>query len=246
MASFSLLLGIFLITFFATFVRSTLGFGESLIAVPMLVHLIPLDQAVPLSVLTSVLIAVVILLQDHQKVEIKSAKGLIIYSIIGLPIGFWLLLFANDTPVKFALGLVLMVFSIYSIFTKKKRKISEDNRAWMGVCGFLAGVMGGAYGLNGPPLIYYGNLRQWTGSNFRATLQAYFLCMGILGCIGYAIKGLFTQQVLFYFATTLPAIIPAIFLGRYVHGHLPDGQQFFKYVYSLLALLGLILALQNL
>lgn len=245
MDSLTVLLGIFLITFFATLIRSTFGFGVSLIAVPLLLLLIPLDEAVPLAVIVSALTAVIILLQDHQQVDIKSTKGLIFYSLLGLPLGFWLLIVANDAPVKIGLGLALMLYSIYSIFTKKKRKIAENNHAWMGICGFLAGVMGGAYGLNGPPLIYYSNLRQWSASHFRSTLQAYFLCMGIVSIIGYAIKGLIDQHVLFYVAITLPGVIPAIFLGRYLHGRL-HGAQFFKFVYALLTILGLILILENL
>lgn len=239
-----LLLAIILISFFATLVRSTLGFGESLIAVPLFLQILPLSVAVPLSVLISVLVALIILVQDHKNVHLKGAKGLILFGILGLPLGLWLLLVANASPVKMALGLILMIFSIYSLLTKKKRHLTEDSWTWMGICGFLSGILGGAYGLNGPPLIYYGNIRQWQGPHFRATLQAYFLPMSFLGVLGYSIKGLVDQQLLFYFLVSLPGVIPAVLLGRYLNKRL-FGPGFFKYVYVLLTLLGLILVLQN-
>src|ERR1041384_5395771 len=50
--------------------------------------------------------------------------------------------------------------------------------------------LGGAYGVNGPPLVVYGNMRQWSAGHFRATLQAYFLPVSLIGVLGYAIQGL--------------------------------------------------------
>ena len=49
-----------LILFLATLVRSTFGFGESLIAVPLLALYMPIEIAVPVSVLASVVVAGVV------------------------------------------------------------------------------------------------------------------------------------------------------------------------------------------
>ncbi|WP_205943230.1 hypothetical protein [Pedobacter frigoris] len=55
----------------ATLLRSTFGFGESLVAVPLF---IPLNIAVPLSVLISILVALVVVVQDHRQIHFNSAK----------------------------------------------------------------------------------------------------------------------------------------------------------------------------
>ena len=47
------------IVFFATFIRSAFGFGEALVAVPLLVLYLPLTIAAPLAVLISITIAAV-------------------------------------------------------------------------------------------------------------------------------------------------------------------------------------------
>ena len=49
--------GILLIVFIATLIRSTFGFGEALVAVPLLAFFIPLEVAAPLAVLVSITIA---------------------------------------------------------------------------------------------------------------------------------------------------------------------------------------------
>ena len=56
-------------------------------------------------------------------------------------------------------------------------------------CGFCAGVLGGAYGMNGPPLVIYGAMRRWSAQHFRATLQGYFLPASIIGMGGYWLAG---------------------------------------------------------
>lgn len=226
-------------------VRSTLGFGEALIAVPFFLLFLPVDVAVPLAVMLSIVIALVVVIQDHKKIHFHSAKWLIIYAVLGLPLGILILTYANETIVKTGLGLLIILYSLYSLYFTKNKALEEDNKFWLFVCGFLSGVFGGAYGLNGPPLVVYGNLRQWSAKHFRATLQAYFLPVSLLSVVGYYSKGLITTQVNIYFLYSLITTIPAIFLGRYLNHKLKDGA-FFKYVYWGLMLISVVLIVSTL
>lgn len=234
------ILYILLISFVATLVRSTFGFGESLMAVPLFLLFLPIEVAVPLSVLLSILIALIIVIQDHKKIHIHSAKWLILSAVPGIPFGLLILLYGNEAVVKTALGIFIVLYSLYSLFGKTDFHLKSDNRIWLVLCGFISGILGGAYGLNGPPLVVYGHLRRWDAKQFRATLQAYFLPASLLGVAGYFSKGLITSSVLTDFWIALPAAIPAIFLGRYLNHRLKDGT-FFKYIYGGLVLIGLFL-----
>ena len=236
---------ILIISFFASLVRSTLGFGEALFAVPFFLLFLPVDVAVPLAVMLSIVIALVVVIQDHKKIHFHSAKWLIIYAVLGLPLGILILTYANETIVKTGLGLLIILYSLYSLYFTKNKALEEDNKFWLFVCGFLSGVFGGAYGLNGPPLVVYGNLRQWTAKHFRATLQAYFLPVSLLSVVGYYSKGLITTEVNIYFLYSLITTIPAIFLGRYLNHKLKDGA-FFKYVYWGLMVISVVLIVSTL
>jgi len=231
------------ISFIATLVRSTFGFGESLIAVPLLVLFIPLNIAVPLSVLLSVFIAWVVVVQDHRHIHFQSAKWLILYAFLGIPLGLMILIYGNEYWVKIGLGLLIIGYSAYTLaVAKESATLDHDNRFWLFVCGFLSGVLGGAYGLNGPPLVVYGKMRKWSPTHFRATLQAYFLPASLVGIAGYAIKGLVGWTVLKYFLLCLPVVIPAIFLGRFFNRRL-KGSSFFTYLYWGLIGIGVLLLL---
>ncbi len=239
------ILFILIISFIASLVRSTLGFGESLVAVPLFLFFLPVDIAVPLSVMLSVIIALVIVIQDHKKIHFYSAKWLILYATLGVPVGIMILTYGNEILVKIGLGILIILYSLYSLRFNNNKTLKEDNKFWLFVCGFLSGIFGGAYGLNGPPLVVYGNLRQWDPKYFRATLQAYFLPVSLISIIGYYAKGLVTSQVNTYFLISLITAIPAIFLGRYLNHQLKDGT-FFKYVYFGLIVISLILIISTL
>jgi len=228
------------ITFIASVIRSTFGFGESLVGVPLLLLCMPIETAVPLSVLISVVIALLVVVQDHAKIHLSSAKWLIVFAMLGIPIGLIILVYGDPLLVKTVLGFLIILYALYSLVGKGSFRLSADHKGWLFACGFLSGVFGGAYGLNGPPLVIYGNMRRWSATHFRATLQAYFLPASLLGIIGYFVKGLVTREVMIYFLVSLPAVIPAVFLGRYLNHKLRD-DTFFKYVYVGLIVIGLVL-----
>lgn len=232
------------VLFIATLVRSTFGFGESLIAVPLLAFYVPIELAVPLSVLVSIFIAAFVLTQDRKKVHFYSAKWLIFFAALGIPLGLLLLLYGDETIIKSILGVFIISYSVYSLFGKNTFKLESDNKLGLFIFGFFSGILGGAYGFNGPPIVIYGDLRNWTATHFRATLQAYFLPAGIIGMIGYWYNDLWTSTVTYYFLIALPVIIPAIILGRYFNRKLKD-DTFLKYVYVGLLCVGLMLLAQS-
>lgn len=236
---------VLIISFIASLVRSTLGFGESLVAVPLFLLFLPAETAVPLSVMLSVVIALVVVIQDHRKIYFNSAKWLILYALPGIPIGIAVLVYGSEIIIKTALGLLIILYSLYSLFIKTNKTLKKDDRLWLFACGFISGILGGAYGLNGPPLVVYGNKRQWSAKHFRATLQAYFLPASLMGIIGYYAKGLVTTEVHRYFLVSLSTAIPAIFLGRYLNHQLKD-DSFFSYVYWGLVVIGVILITSSL
>lgn len=232
------------VVFFATFIRSALGFGEALIAVPILVMRIPLETAAPLAVLVSITIAALIIAQDWRHVHVRSAGWLLLSTLFGIPLGLMLLMSPDQKAVKLILALVILFFAIYSLVFASASHLKSDSKPWLLTCGFLAGILGGAYGMNGPPLAVYGTMRGWSPQHFRATLQGYFLPASILGMMGYFWKGLWNHELAYLYLLTLPVTIPAIWLGRIANHRLPV-HKFRTFVYVGLIVIALVLALQT-
>ncbi len=231
------------VLFLATFIRSALGFGEALVAVPLLTLTLPVPVAAPLAVLVSITVAAIVVIQDWHNIHIRSAGWLILSTLFGIPLGLLMLKTVPESIIKGILGVFIIAFALYSLTGRTHRELHNDRLApWFG---FSAGVLGGAYGMNGPPLVVYGLLRRWTPAQFRATLQGYFLIASIVGMAGYAFTGLWTRTVSEYFLLSLPLALVATFLGRTIHRRL-SGPRLLISVYVGLTLIGALLLKQAL
>ena len=230
------------VIFLATLIRSAFGFGEALVAVPLLALLIPVEVAVPLAVLHSVTVAGVIIVQDHHKIHLGSAWRLVLATFFGIPLGLLLLTGLPEQVVKATLALVIMAFSAYCLLRRRQPELKDDRLAW--IFGFVAGILGGAYGINGPPLVVYGTLRRWSAEHFRATLQGYFLPASLAGLFGYWWRGLLVPDVTRYYLLSLPPALVAVLLGRALNRRLV-GRPFLLYVHAGLIAIGAVLLMQS-
>jgi uncharacterized membrane protein YfcA len=237
-------LHVLIVVFVATLFRSAFGFGEALIAVPLLALFIPLKVAAPVAVLVSITIAAVVVAQDWRKIHVRSAGWLVVSSLAGIPVGLLLLTSRYQQTMKIMLAILIIAFAVYSLLGRKPPELNKDNKAWLLGCGFVAGITGGAYGMNGPPLVIYGAMRRWSAQHFRATLQAYFLPASVIGMVGYWLAGLWVAAVTHYYLVCLPVLLPAVWLGRVVN-HRLHGDAFLKYVYVGLAGIGAVLLAES-
>jgi uncharacterized membrane protein YfcA len=230
------------IVFLATLIRSAFGFGEALVAVPLLALLIPVEVAAPLAVLVSITVAAIIVLQDRHKVHVGSAWRLVVATLFGIPLGLLLLKAVAEGVVKATLAVIILAFSAYCLARRAPVELKDDRLAWP--FGFAAGILGGAYGMNGPPLVVYGALRRWSPEHFRATLQGYFLPASLVGMVGYWLTGLWVPDVTRYYLFSLPLALAAVFLGREANKRM-NAERFVVYVHIGLLLVGVTLLVQS-
>jgi uncharacterized protein len=231
------------VVFVATLIRSAFGFGEALVAVPLLALRIPIQVAAPLAVLVSITVAALVVVQDWRDVHVGSAGWLVLATIAGLPLGLLLLTGVDARTVKAVLALVILAFASYSLLGAPFH-LREDRIPWLLGCGLVAGILGGAYGMNGPSLVVYGSMRRWSAERFRATLQAYFLPASILGMAGYWAAGLWVPVVTRYYLLTLPATLVATAVGRSLNRRLA-GRNFVRWAYGVLVVTALALFVQS-
>jgi uncharacterized membrane protein YfcA len=172
-----------------------------------------------------------------------AQRGLAAGTFPGILLGILLLASVHQHLVKGVLAIVIIAFSSYSLVGRKPPELPSDSRIWLLGCGFLAGVLGGAYGMNGPPLVIYGAMRRWSPQHFRATLQGYFLPASVVAMAGYWLAGLWVPAVTHYYLLSLPVALPAIFLGR-VANHRLRSDSFLAYVQGGLVCVGVLLLIQ--
>lgn len=231
---------VFIIIFGTTLIRATIGFGNALIAMPLLVLLLGVRSASPLVALLGPVIAVTMLIIEWKEMDFQAAGKLLLASLVGIPVGLFFLSRAPENLVRGVLGLVLVGFGVYNLWGPPLPKIRQPVFSYL--FGFVAGILGGAYNTNGPPVVIYGVMRRWSAEKFRATLQGYFLISGLLILIGHGLSGLWTREIWHLFWVSLPAALLAVLLGLWITRRIPE-DRFQKAVNLFLIAAGLLMFL---
>lgn len=172
MPSLATILLVSVILFITTFTRATLGFGDALIAMPLLTLTVGIQTATPLVAFVAITVALALLIRNRQHIDLAATWRLILASLVGIPIGLLLLKGISDAVVTAILGVLLVAFGLYKLTMPQFPPLQQRIFAYL--FGFVAGILGGAYNTNGPPIVVYGTLHQWSPERFRATLQGYF------------------------------------------------------------------------
>ena len=231
-----------LVVFVGALTRATFGFGEAVVAMPLLALLpIGLPTAASLMGLVGLTIAVVSVLGGSRAVDRGVLLRLSLGTLVGVPGGLLLVLLVPEAVVSLLLGLFLVVYGAYALSARARPGPLATR--WAGPVGIVAGGLGSAYSFHGIPVVVYGTLRGWSPEVFRGTLQAFFLVSGALVVAGQAIGGLWSEELVLLALTALPAVGLAVLLGRVLHTRMP-AHRFHHYVHLLVVVLGLVLVVK--
>lgn len=232
------LLFIILILFMAGLMRSTFGFGDALLAMPLLLLILDLPTATPLVALVAFTLALIMLSADWRQVDARGVLPFIVATALGIPLGVLLLRQVESRWLLTGLGLLLVGFGAYRLAQPHMPQVRHP-AVTLGL-GLMGGLLGGAYNTQGPPVVFYGSLRGWSPGVFRASVQAYFLATYALVALSHAASSLWTGRVLWLYGLSLPALVLAVWVGRVLAERL-DAKRFDRFVSVALVVLGLLL-----
>jgi hypothetical protein len=233
-----------IVLFISTFTRSTIGFGDAVIAMPILAIVLNVKTATPVVALVACVISISIVYKNRPSIDFKSVLPLIISSLMGIPVGLLMLKGVSETLMKTLLGSVVACYGLIGLLRPPLAKIDE-RRSITFACGFIAGILGGAYNVNGLLIAMYGAMKRWPPQKFRATMHGYFLPTGFFIMIGHGISGLWNAHVFKLFGFALPSVLLAIYLGGKVNRSIPPSV-FERYVNGFLLILGALLIFRSL
>lgn len=228
------------IAFLAIFTQSVAGFGLALVSMPLFIRVIGLQTAAPLVAIFGFIGELILLIWYRQAISLRTVLKLALASVITVPLGVWMAQQANQRFVLALLGIVVIGYAFYALFSLRLPEVR--NPAWAYAFGLVAGVLGGAYNVSGPPVVVYGQCRRWSPAEFKGNLQGFFIANSLMIIATHALDGNYTPLVWEGFLYALPGVALGLLLGLSLDRYL-NPLVFRRLVLFLLIFLGLSLIL---
>ncbi len=234
-----------LAVFLGQFVYAAVGFGSGMITISLLTLMFgQVDLFVPFFLLLCLPAELTVAIRDRRHVHFKETGTFLFYITPGLVLGAWVLKSAPDTLLLVALGVLITLLALYYLFLEDRFRFKTDSPFWVPLAGSLSGILGGLYGVSGPPLIVYFKSSGRPKRVFRAALLTIFLFMSFVRLAIYGTMQFYTVPILLSVLTTLPFAAAGVAAGMWSHERIPEAR--FRMMTSLMLLVsGLLLILKN-
>src|SRR5260370_38212094 len=226
----------------AAVVTGLAGFAFGLVADAIWLYVLTPIQTTTLIVLYGLLVQGYAVWKLRRNINVGRLAPLIIGSAIGVPLGILVLRWVPPGTLRTAIGLLLIVFSLYNLVRPALPSAKQASRLADAGAGFVNGLVGGATGLAGIVVVIWSSLRGWSRDEQRAAFQPTGVATFFITLIGLGGIGAINTASLQLFAIGLPALAIGTWAGWQLYGKL-DERKFRVAVLVLLLLSGVALVM---
>lgn len=234
------------IVFLGQFIYTAIGFGSGMVTISLLALFFGnINVFVPFFLLLCLPTELTVSFKDREHIDFHRTGKFLLFIFPGLIAGAYLLKSAPDRGLVIWLGVIVSLLAVYYLFFEEKTTFTLKNRAWIPFFGGISGLLGGVYGISGPPLIVYFKALKMDKTSFRVALLSIFLAMSIFRTGIYAAIHLYTLPILTSTILALPFALLGVLTGMHAHHRIPE--QLFRRITSVVLLAsGILLLFKNL
>jgi uncharacterized membrane protein YfcA len=213
-ASFAAAVGVAML---AALVRGFAGFGSALILAPSLAALYGPAVAVPVALLLELALAGPFVPPAARLVDWGRTGPLCVAAALTVPLGAWLLTIVDAHTLRWII--CALVFVAVAILGFGWRYHGRPHAAATAATGALSGLLGGATGLSGPPVMFFELSGSAPMARMRASFMVFFAWVDIAALTAFAVAGALTGRALLVaLALVAPYLLAAMtgarFFGR--------------------------------
>ena len=165
------------IVFVASIIRGFNGFGFSATCVSGFSFILPAIEIVPIILALEVMISIFMIPYVWKKIDWNFVFKIIIGSLLGIPIGLYLLRHLNPEVVHLAACLLIIFFSILLMRGFSYQKINNSYGKFF--TGIVSGIMNGLSTLGGLPVTLFLLITSIQPAVIRGSLAALFFLTDI-------------------------------------------------------------------
>ena len=236
-----MVLGIFLLATFIGGVTSGLsGFAMGMVLSGIWLHIITPIQTTTLIVGCGLITQSYGIWKLRHALTWRNVAPFIIAGAFGVPIGTALLTYINPAYMRTGIGLVMVLYSAYSLIRPAFKPMQSGLPADFAV-GFLNGLLGGLTGLTGIIVTVWCQLRGWSKDVQRTVFQPVNLANILISAVSLSFAGAVTAEIAKLYLLGLPLLLAGLWCGFKLYGRLDDAA-FRKVILLLLLVSGLALS----
>ncbi len=237
---------VLLVVVFATAVKTALGFGFPLIAVPLSANLIGARTAVVLIAIPVLFANLLILLRGGGTgAELRQFWSMLAGVIIGTVIGAQFLESLDPRLLSLIVGVTSVAFAVVA-YAGGLPLVSRRAQTYAGpAVGLASGVMGGTTGIFAPLIAAYVHSLRLEKRAFVFWLTVAFFVGGLSQAISYYRLGLYAGSVATYSLIACLPVLVGTRLGFWMQDRLP-ADTFRRLVLALVFVSGVSLVLRQL
>jgi uncharacterized membrane protein YfcA len=238
------IVNIFLLTVGASFIQRTTGFGFGIFIMTLLPFLMPsYGEATTLSGLLALTTSSIICIRMRRYITWKRLLPILLTFIVISAGAICTLTRMEDGVLRKILGITLIFTSLYFAFFSGKIKLKTTVPYQIGT-GALSGIMGGFFGMQGPPAVLYFISSEPDKNHYMAMAQTYFLIGNSFMTIVRASNGFLTATVGNCYLFCVAAVAIGTLLGSWTFRHIPA--KIFPYiVYTYIGVSGIVIFLTS-
>ena len=238
---------IFLLAIGASFIQRTIGFGFGIFIMTALPFLMPsYGEAVTLSGLLSLTSATVVMIKYVKYVNWKRLLPMIGAFFVFSTLAIFMLERIEGRWMRTILGAVLIFLSFYfSFFKEKIQQYIHPTTGWLLGTGSVSGVMGGLFGMHGPPIVLYLISSEPSKDHYMGMIQTYAVITNVMMLLIRYYNGYVTTIVGTTYLYALGGIALGVIAGNWAYKKITS--KLFTYlVYAYIGISGTIILLTTL
>ena len=228
----------------ASFIQRTIGFGFGIFIMTALPFLMPsYAEAVTLSGLLSLTSATVVMLQYVKYVTWKRFLPILGAFIVFSTAAILMLDKIEGPMMRMILGCMLIFLSLYfSFFKERLQKHIRPTPGWMLGAGSVSGIMGGLFGMQGPPVVLYLIVSEPSKNHYMGMIQTYAVATNITMLAVRIYNGYVTPAVGTSYLYGLAGLAIGVIAGNWAFKRIPS--RLFTYlVYAYIGISGAVILL---
>ena len=232
-----------LVILFGVFVQALVGFGGTLLSMPLGIMLMGMALTKPVMTILAWITGLVVIATEYKHINWRELVKMVAVMMVGVIGGMWVMGKVQMNFLLIIYGIVVAAIGVKKLFFPSSGK--QPPKYIQNICLALAGIMQGLFVSGGSFLAVYSVAQLPEKREFRATVNAVWGIVNTVMIVTYFIDGSMTPEVYKMTGILVLPTLAMVWLGGVLTKKVKQAT-FLKIIYAILIVSGIVLLVTNL